>query len=632
LQKAKGSYTFWQRITLNNKLKRELKPYVQEKINYIEKDMPDMYYDHLASFDTKKELVDLDSNMIHHPFVANMLGRSLREYFVRAATSVYAGQQIRVAVPTQVADAVLPPGKNVLTRYPVDSNGSIQAFPENTTPEYIAEYERISNMEVIQYSLSSKKVFAKGCLGIEDDLDGYDLVLCEEDVKMGKLDKITKALLSFTAYYSAGSAFGINVQTMKDVMGYDADGDMGEIINCNELPELWNAVKSMKNGTTPKLIKTKRSLEKADLRGEMIVKSMSNLVGMSSNVSTKTLATLERELLAHSLGYEDEQTMDKRLNYFIKCGTDGFKTDVDLIDIEKKVKQFDSALENISKFWAPWIKWNRDPETFKHDIPLIVHEILNDDIDGGYKYVTPGGTVDLDKDQLKIIVHPRMNGTIAWIARQMLPVIGTRIGEPIKVRPLSYYLTWAPIAPSKLISKAKSLNNWFGRQSKTVNWKDGEEIRSFRASFMKHVNAWIGKNDPQDYVHALWRVAHATRSKTAGGGSVFFAFPDECKEIISNKPGRNSNMVVITGIHYQVPGFTNYTGEIEIMDIEDKKSGKLYIRKAVCAKIDGQLEPRDTRYPRNMIALISSTSDQIKSGIYNVIITQKSEKSWTMIV
>jgi len=69
----------------------------------------------------------------------------------------------------------------------------------------------------------------------------------------------------------------------------------------------------------------------------MIAKSMTNLVGMATNVAGGTFMVEDREFLARQLGFKGAMEMNNRLNYFIKVGTDGFKTSVDQVAVEKEI-------------------------------------------------------------------------------------------------------------------------------------------------------------------------------------------------------------------------------------------------------------------------------------------------------
>lgn len=635
LDHAKGSYTFWQRIKMSKKLLKELMPDIQKRVTAIE-DNESLILDTTTNLEDRAAYFKIDKAMIYHPYVANLLARTLKDWYIRAATSIDVGQKIKVACPTFVADFVLPnPGKHIVTRYPVDSYGSIQAIDIDETDEVIAERARIAGMEAVQCTIASKDLAIKNMLGIVDDLGGYDIVVCEDDIKMMNyryLPEEVEAILSLTQWYEAGSLAGVNVQTMKDVMGFDVDGDMMEIIDCSERPLLFKAVKDQPNGETPKLAKTHSPIAKSDTRGSMICKSMSNIVGFASNLASKTFTQEDRAFMAYALGYKTVDALDRRLNFFIKVGTDGYKTDIDVIGVTKEIAQVDSSLNNTFKHSAPYTRWTRSDVAFVNKVPPVFDSMYGDSETGKFVYYNEGEIVEIEEGDLSIAIHPYMDGTIPTIAKMMLPVISKRISEPIVVRPLTEFRGWAPEPTQAYWKQAISLHIWFGNRSKTVNWKDGRAIAEFKETYRLSVDIYLKGKDRNQAAYTLWHVAHSAKSTNAGAASVFMAFPDECREIVKDKPGRKSRIVILTGITYQIPDFTDYTGEVDVRDVQIRKGDKVCIRKAVCAEISGQLEPKDDQYPSNMIGLVSTQSDQIDCGKYIAAITPKSKSSWFMTV
>ncbi len=77
------------------------------------------------------------------------------------------------------------------------------------------------------------------------------------------------------------------------------------------------------------------------------------------------------------------------------------------------------------------------------------------------------------------------------------------------------------------------------------------------------------------------------------------------------KPGlKGSLRTVVTGIHYQVPGLREATLDGEIVELHVHIKGKRVIRKALVGEIEGQRQPQDPKYPRNMIGMIAVNADQ----------------------
>jgi hypothetical protein len=644
LGKAKGSYTFWQRVRpWTDALEAEIRPLIDERLVNVS-DGSGLLYEQASTFDEKKALVELDESMIEHPFVANALSRAAAETFARMATTAPLGSEIKVAVPTTCEQVVYPgkAGKLICVRYPVDSNGSVQAVDttEEDQGEYALESVRIATMEVLQVTIAARDFFSKGCLGIVDELpDDLDMIICSEDIKMStegvnetrkRAVLYLEAVCGYTQYFGAGSAAGVNPKWAKDLMGLDNDGDMVEVTDANALPVLWDTVAELPFGETPKLAKSKSPIGKQDRRPEMILKSMSNLVGYASNVVSNTFMVADREYLAKQLGFESEVAMDRALNYYIKVGTDGFKTLIDTRPIERHLAVLQSNMQNLFGTSAPWTNWPNE-FAFKRGIPVYIERAIP--TKDGMRYQVGGAQRELDKQVVaNSIFGWRMDGTIPNICRLTLPALEAILDTPIRTQPLTAYRNWA-LSTSKVDYEcAKVIQSWYNARVRRVNWSDPDSIATFKAALNNEITVWVEREelDRKVAASALWRVAHSTRSQDAGGASVFVAFPDEAKWIVEHKPGyRDSRLAtVLTGLHYQLPYVSDLEADVTVVEVKTQSRGKVVVRKAVAADVKGQLKPTGDVYPDNMIAMVAINADQPQTGQYHAIISQISNKAW----
>lgn len=630
LGRARETYSFWQRIPFSEKLWDEFKPRVEKMIVDLSDPLALLYDWSHSSFDEKKALADIDTEMVQHPYVANALARSCSDMFFRSSTSLPAKGCFRVAAPTEYETAVLPghSGKLVMARYPIDSNSSIQAIVSDAEK---SEMDRIANLEVVQYSIHSDQLFSKGCLGIVDDLGDYDIVLCSEDIKMGideindlrRLSEIelTNAIVPFTTVYSKGSACGVNAKWAKDLLGLDHDGDMPVFVDCNKLPVLWDSVKSLKPGTSSKLHKTKSEITSSS-RAEMIFKSMSNLVGFASNVASMSFVVKDREALAQHMGFKSEETLNDRLNYFIKCGTDGFKTSIDLVKIEKQVAALQNNLLKLIG-GAPWCHWSGHADAFRRFVPPIAY-------DNGQGHWADEEGKTMDKNMAKLALKPYMDGTIGEISRRILPDIQNILNAPIKTQPLTSFRRWATRVDEMIYASAAEIVQFHNARVKRVNWYDPESISAYKIVLRREVDAWLSAEglDRKTAACALWAVCHSSRSEDSSAACVFIAFPEECLWIIEKKPGLSGDLnTVLTGLNFQLPGINNLSVDVDIVDVEIIKSGKTLVRKGVVALVDGQKQP-GSGYPQNMIAMVALNTDQPKCGHYHATIEQSSAGAW----
>lgn len=601
LNYSRESYMFWQRLKWTPELEAELKPVIDSTIVDLADTSKVLFQYCPMAFEDKRQLVMNNLAMMEHPFIANAIARTSGELYARAATTVFVGTEYKVAVPTD-KDLVVPGynGKVIFYRFPIDSNGSIQ------TLDAVDEDKdgRIAKLECVQYTLASLGLMAKGLAGIVD-MDDCDMIVCSEDIKMA--DDLKQArdagmlnsdfVVTFNAYYGAGSCVGVNVDKYKDLMGLDVDGDAIAIIKADQYPQLYKAAQSIPAGKSPKLTKSKSPISEHDKRTEMIVKSMMSLVGMASNLTTTTFMVDDREYLARQLGFVNRAAMDERLNYFIKVGTDGFKTLINQEDVRSSMAAIQSKLQSMFGVSAPWTNWPNSEGAFRSFIPQELDENMS----------------DVEKREA---IKDFMTGTIAKICRLTLPHLKNILSEPIKTRPLSEYRDYVPMVNQYHYAAAAELYDWFMARSRLTNWSVGKDIEQFKMSFSKKVTKWLEDNDmtPLEGCYALWKLSHNKRDGT--GAPVFFAFPELCKEIVLHKPGIRGTATILTGIKYQLPGNPDYLEfDGEIVEVEVRKGDKVLVRKCVVANVPGQTQAA-MPYPRNMIGMIAADANQPQLGSY----------------
>jgi hypothetical protein len=610
LGKARQSYTFWQRIPWSDDLEAELKPIIDDTL--VDAANPaNWLYRKGAQWDERKALADLDESMIEHPYIAQALSRSSAEDFARVATTVDVPATVRVAVPTTAGRAVVD-GRCVLVRYPVDSNGSLQAVDEDPDQD---DVERIAKMEVIQHTVASKDLMANGCFGVVDELpEGVDLVLCVDDIKMGDRDvgiRMVEGVVTFNQWYAPGCAVGVNSKWAKVRMGLDYDGDLVFVYDCSELPVLWQAVSDLTPGKTPKLEKTKSRL---DARPKMIVNSMKNLVGFASNVASTTFAVADRDKLARDLGYKSESSLNAALNWFIKVGTDGFKTMVDLGKVEQQLNILQSNLQRVLGKSVPWTKWPNE-WAFRRGVPAFYKE-------------------GMDENEAKNAVPAFFDGTIAQICRLTLPSMkaALEVRGLITVKPLSSFRDWAPRVSKDVAGQAHELQMEFNARVRRVNFTDGEDILAFRRWWQDKLAAWTEL--PRETVcAAMWREAHNSRSEDASAASVFIGFPALVKWIISDKPGldEDGTDTLLVGLNYVFDEpVTRITVPVQVREFEQEKGRKRVVRKIVCGDVPGKKAPR-APYPEDLIGMVELRAQQPEVGEYVAHIVKAGHgKAWLL--
>lgn len=613
---GRGSYSIFQFIPLSRELKDELWPSSEERINDAST-AAGMLRMQSSEFSYKKELVEIDPQMISHPFVVNSLVRSASELLSRLATTPALPYEMRIAVPSEYNVAVN--GKFIISRYPKNHPAGTHAIEQNDVPR--EEIDRIANMEVIQYSISSKTVAAKGCLGVSDKIDG--IIICEDDIKMGALGG--DVVIPFMAWYDKGSACGVNAEYGSKYHSLDHDGDMVELIDCTDFPVLWDTINAIPRHDNVKLPKSKRPFSKAHL-SKMMLDVMRNLIGIASvtNAAAFALDADDQETFCAHMGSTPE-ALHNRLQYLQLCGENGFKTSVPLDQAEKSARVITANLKKAMGIGkdghpAPWTMWP-GPDAFVSFIPSV---IIGWDVNG-YVYTSDQvEPADLTAQELHNAVRPGQTGTIAEWCRMTLPLIRSHRQEGIKVSPLTLFKPWAKHAGMEAEQSADAICDWYNTRISDVNFEDPAQWDTFKTQLQNEINVWLERDkiSRSKAASALWRAAHSARGPLAGAGVAFLAFPEECSLIVKNKPGLSgSHQCVLNGLRYQLPGVNELDLKVSVVTFEERtSSGTTVIRKAVCAKVKGQRKPSRHYYPENTIGVLAVNEVQVPDGVYRASI------------
>ncbi|HUV93298.1 MAG TPA: hypothetical protein VMX14_00525, partial [Anaerolineae bacterium] len=615
-RRANQSYAFWQRIPWSPELEAELWPVIDDTLRSAAQDgLWD--FSNGPSWDEKKFLLDgLDESttdlMGRHPYIAQAWSDARADYLTRVATSVFIETLIRVAVPTTASTVALQ-GRWAVHRWPNDSNGSTQAVEADADQN---EIDRVARMEVIQYTIASHRLMAKGCFGVVEDelLEGVDVVLSLDDIKMRveALDGLAHGdvieldtVVTFNQWFGAGSAVGVNPEWVKDLQGADFDGDLEFLMSLAKYPVLFDAIRGRVPGQTPKLEKSHSPLE---MRPKMITNSMRNLVGFASNVASTTFAVADRVFLAKQMGLRDEAHLNEVLNWFIKVGTDGFKTMVDLFKVERSLSRFQGQLIKLLGKGAPWCRWPND-WAFARDVP----DWLPDTV-GEYRRLP-----DEKKDNN---IPKSFDGTVGQILRLTLPSLRAAMPEcgPVQINTLSTYRHWARPVPEHLADSIHQLQLEFNARVHRVVFEWPEDVQAFKEWWHNAVAQWMAEMDAsaEAACNALWREAHSSRSGEATAASVFMVFPEQCKEIILHKPGyeKAKSECLVVGLDYAFnESPMHLVAEVEICEFEQIRQNKRLIRRVLVGNAPGQKDP-NAPYPKGMLGMVEVTSVQPELGVY----------------
>ena len=568
----------------------------------------------------KEELARLHPDMRFHPAVADTAAKATKDIWFRLATSVPFNAENKLLIPIQGHTMVWPghAGKVIGYRYPLDGPVA-QALEIERDPEWEAY---LSDLEVIQVTVASREFFSKGLLSLVDDLGPYsdcDALICTKDVKMANpkafdvesLDQVKElGVIEIDGgvfaiqRFGKGSVLGIDAEWAAAAIGADVDGDMMGVADANAIPATWQSIRDSFHIDTKKVPKTSTWIEKSDRRAELAVTNMRNIVGTASNELSSAMSIGDVDQVAEDLNYASKAVMLTELNRCVKYGTDGFKSLLDMDTTEAILFTFGGHFTNKYGSKPAWLAWRRSDIAFVTRIPKV-----------GWKE----NWSDEDKE---ICLPPIFKGSVAKIARYVLPAIEKVFDRKVAVKPLAHYRSWGIANPS-LERHAKELQFWFnqGRADMDREMEDGKKVANFKRECQAHASEYCAENklDPWAVANALWVYAH---SGTTSGASVFYLFPEEARRIVQEggtKQQKKSYATKVLGLKYQLPGAEpRFECDVEVTAYQKQMKDRVLMQTVLLADLDGQVAP-DPKYgyPERHLAVVESKSIQPPVGKYH---------------
>lgn len=630
LNKSKGSYTFWQWLPWSLDLQEEMWPYMVKRGSNLT-ELHTMVES--SGMDYRNEMANIDPDMMRHPAFAFTIQRSYAEFLARSMFSIDVNAKMKIIVPS-TADKVAMDTKGVITRFPVDSPASSQAVE---ACDDIREIERIRNLEVVQYSLSNFTCLDKGCAGVVEDLGGYDIVTCEDNLKMGVLPHKTQVALCLTQFHSKGTAIGVNEDWGAATIKNDFDGDPAQWIDCSDKPVLWQTVYDLPQIAGKKL--TKVALPPTDdNRANFMSEAFSNVVGLASNQTADVLAYGDTEYIAECLGTTANDLIAEQ-TLKINIGTD-FKADAQRHLLETQIKDENRERgEFIAQ--APWPHWP-DEWSFRHGLPPVADTsaVYSTEKKGKkyfYRRFWVNGEEIVNKDILKNVVAPEHNGTIGSIYRLMYPMAkDLNLEFQVPVLPLSHFKNYVRDVKQSYLDWAYKFQETYNDLISRLNFSDSTQFGTLKSILQQ--KAKYANFDEYEACKALWQVTTEKSGAYTSSYSVFATFPAESMRIVLEHQAWKKaqelcveptvTTVVISGVANQISDFKLWSGEIEVVDFEDKdnKTGQLMLRKSITAKVGQRTAPAP--YPEFHLGTVIKNGFQPDPGKYTAMIQQISNGAW----
>jgi hypothetical protein len=625
--------------TQHDPLWKEIEPDVRESLAAVNNPS----YQQLAAYASAKgrdRFIEANPDAAYHPALSSFVMRTRARLISRLAQAPQIENYVFVAVPSK-SDLVWPGGdeKAIYFRQPIANKYGIGACDHVVTSG--PEADRIAGMEVLQITATTTDLRASFKLQVQladrEMLNGYDMILCTEDAKMGTAwqeyrqpgEFEQEMVVTFMRHWAAGSAFGINARVFKTKSG-DHDGDDIFAIPASKYPVLFERVKEFGEGAHMKLEKTHSPITgKSDNRPAQAAVSMRNIVGNITNFTGELFSLYDDEAdlerVASFMGFKSAQTLLEHVARIHKLGEDIFKLyqdptrDISWMAAARNIicGQFDAR--------APHTHWKGDEDAFLRRLPKVID-------------------VDEATDEWDRVngVSPYTRGFVARYSRLVLGSID--LHASVETKPLSAFATLAlePEDPAVLHS-AEAFNTSFKMNLARTNQMDPEAWNHFVTIQTARLDKWIAKHFDGDHwmaANALWFASHS--EQRSGGSVVFVLMPDEAERILREKPGlaqlekrqagKPVAVVNVTGLEYQFtqkPPVLFQVKRAVVAEFTQVKDGKKTLRKAILGdgSLPHQVQPQDPQYPLNMIALLDKQHSGTPCGQYDVVF-QNTGKVW----
>jgi len=653
---SRDAFQFWQNFNPTEELLDAMWPMVRQDVVALADPAKFALDNNTAHHKSKQQWVDLDKTMALHPTVANSFCRGFWETIMRASGTVRTNSVWRVAVPSLV-DTMATTVDVIRYRYPIDSKACIVHVEGQSDDLTVSEVKRIEKMRVAQFTLFGRQGMASGCVGIVEDREDreWDLCLSISDFKLWVggvktlepgMHTLSDVAFGFNQYYAAGSAVGLGAKEWKK-SGGDFDGDLCSFFavkqDDRDFSKLVDQVNAWPASVSYKLLKSRDT--DLDKRAKMVAESMFDVVSFACRVDETTRMVRDREGLARKLAYPNAAALDQKLHFWIKAGTDMFKTSklfIEFVDprgvtkkrpvtaeeIMKEIGVMQSNLITLFSRLSPCGAWKLSDRWFKRETPSVV---LRDTDTNGW-----------DKERLAGAVYYWMDGMVPTLCKLTLPNLAAAHGAYIETKPLSYFRSWAPKVNKELFAEVKGLQVWYNGQVARLNFSSPDAIAKLTCLWQTEIDQFIAEHgiDRETMANALWVVSHSARSRAAGATSVFMGMPEEAGRIITEKPGkadRKLEAVVMTGLLHNVEtGPTgDWVGGVEVVYQPIKAKGKIVHRAVVCPTGDHpfQFQPKNegNPWPTDMLGVIAPNEDQPAEGFYTAAFARRGDaKAWDL--
>jgi hypothetical protein len=556
--------------------------------------------EHIMDDDSfKRRFLDKCGLLVKHPWFSSGAGSRTARLCLSQLFSPYVSARDYLAVAWNCWTA--PEGRWIVYRHPAISDGSVRAIhcgPDDKLPTDIL-WGIVGTLT--GFWIGGEWFTAKFGGVVRPLPDGIDMILCDEDIKIGpRMGDITleaDAVLTIIQRFAPSAIMGVPYEEGK-LMNLDFDGDLINRVMADKLPNIWGNVKDHMDRSANFKLKLKSntpwSLREAV---RVLLNAMGGSMGWATNLRSWWFSVSERGRLdmipkiyddivelasVMNLDGEMEPTLEcvgGVLQYFVQYMIDSQKNmmcDTSVVyGAAAKLQSHFSVVTVKSPGYTSLKRSMMEGVGMVTSFPSFTYELdqdILDKIENDSKY--------RQQWQYKIHVPPACDGVPAhcfMTNREEIYQIWSRVVVNPNPDAPRIFSTWVPTAAQVDLIAADKLCNLFylhtmnfsvAKSKGRINLYNPEDVKMFRNQWQDICITFVEKNFGGDMMRAciaFWRVTH-DKGDSKVCGAAFLGFPNEAEVVVtqyaSSRRAHHCIVVGVKGLMVNLPESLKGTCEI----------------------------------------------------------------------
>jgi len=562
--------------------------------------------EHIMDDDSyKRQFLDRCGLLVKHPWFSSGAGSKTARLCMSQLFAPYVGARDYLAVAFDKWTA--PEGRWVVYRHPVISDGSVRAIhcgPDDALPTDILW----GVVGTLTGFWPSGEWFTAKFGGVVRPLPkGVDIILCDEDIKIGKrMGDVTltaDAVLTIIQRFDPKAIMGVPFEEGKK-MNLDFDGDLINRIDASKMPNIYQNVKDHQDlGVNFKLkLKSNTPWTKRDA-ARVLLNAMGGSMGWATNlrswwfsVSKQNRIKMIDKIYDDVVELAASMNLDGKMEPTLECIGGVLQYFVQyMVDSQKNL------MCDTSVVYGPAAKLQSHFSMVTVKSPGYTS--LKRAMMAGVGMVTnfPSFTYELDEDiidkiendskyrqqwQYKIHVPPACDGVPSHCfmvnREEIYKIWSVVVVNPNPDGPRTF-ATWVPTATQADLQGAVELSDLFykhltsfnvAKAHGNINLYNPDDVKMFRNQWQDIVIDFVERRFGGDMMRAciaFWRVTHDSADSKISGAA-FLGFPNEAMTIVTDYAASNkAHQCIIVGVKNLMPKLpAKLIGQCEIISTDGK--------------------------------------------------------------